>query len=450
MVMITKKRFNMNMKNIFLTAAAILCAAVILQGCKESEPVGPKPPKVGDYTITPINGGGIVTYSVPESEDVMYIMAEYNRKGLPYTERSSIYNNTLKIEGFANTDPVEVTLYTMSRKGVKSDPTVMTFTPLTAPIHLVRETLSVATDFAGVSYFWQNRFSTEIGIAFLVLDDMGKFQDHEYRFSKLKDVKETFRGFPSEEQTFGAYLIDNWGNSSDTLKITTIPFFETMTKKPFSRYILPGDTTGETGGWPFTAISNKTWHTAVNTNADAWLSVNGAGKGHMFTIDLTEKFQMSRVVLYPRIRTATEPFGSINVRNIEIWGTASLKTEMLTNNAYYWQDIQAFDEPAEEGGEPIPKAYWKDDWQDLGAYEVVKPDVPEGANSQEIYIAACAAGFSFDMPIDVEPIRYIRFIIRRTWNGVGTQPDVYPTRALNDYFMFSEISMYGDNTVPQN
>ena len=77
----------------------------------------------------------------------------------------------------------------------------------------------------------------------------------------------------------------------------------------------------------------------------------------------------------------------------------------------------------------------------------MKPDVPEGANQQEIFLAACAAGFSFDFPINAEPIHYIRFVVRSTWNG--SQPDIYPLRALNDYFMLSELSMYGDNTVPQ-
>lgn len=433
-----------------MTVAAALCTALILSGCRDSEPAKPQPPVVGDYTITPINGGGIVTYTVPDSEDVMYIMAEYFRKGIKYTERSSIYNNTIRIEGFATTDPVEVTLSTVSREGVVSEPTIKTFSPLTAPIHLVKETLSMVTDFGGVSILWNNLFNTEIGVVFLVADEYGAFYDNEYRFSKIKAVREAFRGFPSEETTFGAYLTDNWGNTSDTLKFTTTPYFETMTKKPFTRYKLPGDNQGDTGGWPFSQICNGTWHTAINTNGDAWVSVNGFGQGNMLTLDLSEQFQMSRVVMYPRMRTVSEPFGSVNVRNFEVWGTRTLNTEMLSGHNYYWQDIQEFDPPAEEGGEPIPKDHWKDDWQFMGAYEIVKPDVPDGANAQEIYIATCAAGFSFDMPIDVEPIKFIRFIIRRTWNGVGTHPDVYPTRALNDYFMFSEISMYGDNTVPQD
>ena len=84
-----------------------------------------------------------------------------------------------------------------------------------------------------MSVFWKNRFNTEVGVAFLVKDETGEFRDNEYRFSRLEEVKETFRGFEAEEATFGACLIDNWGNTSDTLELTTTPYYETMSKKPF-------------------------------------------------------------------------------------------------------------------------------------------------------------------------------------------------------------------------
>ena len=76
---------------------------------------------------------------------------------------------------------------------------------------------------------------------------------------------------------------------------------------------------------------------------------------------------------------------------------------MLSGHDYYWQDIPEFDEP-EEGGDPVAKEHWKNDWQCLGEFEIVKPDVPEGANQQEIFLAACGAGFSFDFPIDTDSL----------------------------------------------
>lgn len=240
---------GIDMKRIYAAIVFFMCSASLttMSGCSGDEgPAGPEPPVIEDYVITPINGGGIATYSIPDSEEVMYVMAEYERNGKKCVERSSVYSNTIRMEGFATTDPVTVAFYTVSRNGVRSEPVVKTFESLTAPLYLVRQTLSMVTDFGGVSVFWENRFNTEVGVAFLVKDENGEFRDNEYRFSRLEEVKETFRGFEAEEATFGACLIDNWGNTSDTLELTTTPYYETMSKKPFSRVRLPGDVVSDT------------------------------------------------------------------------------------------------------------------------------------------------------------------------------------------------------------
>ena len=127
------------MKRIYAAIVFLMCSASLtaMSGCSGDEgPAGPEPPVIEDYVITPINGGGIATYSIPDSEEVMYVMAEYERNGKKCVERSSVYSNTIRMEGFATTDPVTVTFYTVARNGVKSEPVVRTFEPLTAPLYL--------------------------------------------------------------------------------------------------------------------------------------------------------------------------------------------------------------------------------------------------------------------------------------------------------------------------
>ena len=168
---------GIDMKRIYAAIVFFMCSASLttMSGCSGDEgPAGPEPPGIEDYVITPINGGGIATYSIPDSEEVMYVMAEYERNGKKCVERSSVYSNTIRMEGFATTDPVTVAFYTVSRNGVRSEPVVKTFEPLTAPLYLVRQTLSMVTDFGGVSVFWENRFNTEVGVAFLVKDENGE------------------------------------------------------------------------------------------------------------------------------------------------------------------------------------------------------------------------------------------------------------------------------------
>ena len=42
--------------------------------------------------IEAINGGAIISYEIPNDNDLLYIMAEYERNGKSFTEKSSIYN----------------------------------------------------------------------------------------------------------------------------------------------------------------------------------------------------------------------------------------------------------------------------------------------------------------------------------------------------------------------
>ena len=410
-----------------------------LYACEEQDAGGPKPPTIEDFVITPINGGGIISYSVPNDEDVMYIMAEYIRDGKQYSDRSSVYKNTITIEGFATTDKVNLTLYTVSRSGVKSDPVHKEFTPLKAPIHLIRETLKIVTDFAGVSVFWTNTTGKEIGVTLLSSDDQGNLTDPKYDYSWLVDAKITFRGYPVEEKTFAVFLTDEWGNASDTAYLTTTPYFETESKKPFVKYNLPGDTNVALGGWPFSRLSDGIHHTSVG-GGNAWLTTTGK-EGHMFTLDLQERMQLSRITMWPRVRTESEAFGSVNVEKFEIWGTDQINTDKI-GDVDYWQDIPPV---PEEGGTQV--ANFRDEWQYLGEYTITQPDAGEGSQV-EANLQACFNGFSFDLPIDAKPVRYVRFIIRSTFNGV--EPGIYPTRPLNDYFMISELSIFGDNTIPQN
>ena len=58
-------------------------------------------------------GGAVITYDIPKDNDVCFIRAEYMRNGILCTDHSSVYKNSITVEGFGTTDPVEVYLYTV-------------------------------------------------------------------------------------------------------------------------------------------------------------------------------------------------------------------------------------------------------------------------------------------------------------------------------------------------
>ncbi|MDI9604007.1 MAG: DUF4959 domain-containing protein, partial [Bacteroidota bacterium] len=66
---------------------------------------------IENYQVTPIYGGAKISYTVPNEKGLLYVMAEYERNGKVFTEKSSIHSNELVIEGFHNVDHVKATLY---------------------------------------------------------------------------------------------------------------------------------------------------------------------------------------------------------------------------------------------------------------------------------------------------------------------------------------------------
>ena len=62
--------------NNFRAILPVVC--LILLGCEESNSVDTTPP--GELTVvstTPTNGGGIITYELPQDDDILFVRADY-------------------------------------------------------------------------------------------------------------------------------------------------------------------------------------------------------------------------------------------------------------------------------------------------------------------------------------------------------------------------------------
>ena len=105
---------------------------------------------ITEYTVTPINGGATIEYSIPEDHDIMYIMAEYERNGTVYTEKASVHKNMLTIDGFHRTDVVKAKIYKVNKDEQRSKPISIEFEPLESLLDIAFKTLKLSTGFGGV------------------------------------------------------------------------------------------------------------------------------------------------------------------------------------------------------------------------------------------------------------------------------------------------------------
>jgi hypothetical protein len=391
----------MNYKLIF--AFSFIC--LIIFSCEE-EPIGQQPSdnvppgKVSNIEFINTPGGALITYNSPIDEDLLYIKAVYSRKEAVISEsKTSIYGDTLVIEGFGDTKERIIKLVAVDRSRNESEPVSITITPLEPPVNTIAETLNLIEDFGGISCTWSNVSKAEISVVLQENDTLlNEFVPLETYYSKAKDGNFAVYGLDTIAKNVQVYIQDRWENRSPIKASTITPLYETeFDKANFAVVNLPGDGPHHTA-WVPTNIWNNT------ANPNGYSSVGGTGIWpQSITIDLGVVGKLSRIKVYQRIENNEYIFAEGNLKKFEVWGAESID---LTGN-------------------------W-DSWTKLGDCESIKPSgLPMGQiNDEDRVVATNGEDFSF---LSSNPkIRYLRILVTETWAG-------------GDNFQIMELDIFGDN-----
>jgi len=417
----------------------VMLALCTIYACKdvEKEPDGTwTPGAIEGYTVTPINGGATITYDIPNDADILYIMAEYERNGKIFTEKSSVHKNTLTIEGFDTMDKVPVTLYKVNRDEQRSEPLTLEFTPLESLVGIAQKSLKMEPGFGGIVAYWDNPENTELGVRLMVEED-NELKTKEMYFSTIAKEQRSFRGFEAENATFAIAFEDKWGNVSDTTVFNTTPFFETVVEKPYKdfRASIPYDNTSNLSGRDI----NVLWDNIVNTSRHGWLT-NPGSSGLSITIDLQQVVKLSRIVIHGYHINSV--YSQVNITQFEAWGSSTMDFDKLKDRPY-WLDETLVRNDAIHGVDNttvLPERTFEDDWEYLGWHAIPRYDRMVPPDNQAVLDLA-ANGTEYIIPLEAKPVRYVRLVVREVASAMPPPS--------NNYFSMGEITFYGDNTVPQ-
>ena len=124
--------------------------------CSDKEDGDTTPPGVLTVDmVTPTNGGGIINYTLPDDNDILYVKAEYtNSNGVDVSRASSSYNNSIEIDGLNQTTALTITLYVVDENFNQSAPIFVELIPLESFIYLVQESIELAADLGGFRITW--------------------------------------------------------------------------------------------------------------------------------------------------------------------------------------------------------------------------------------------------------------------------------------------------------
>lgn len=434
--------------------ALSVLTGILLFACKEDDDKGNvKPQMLVEYYATPISGGALITYTIPKDDNILYVMAEYERNGTTFVERSSIYNNSLVIQGFNTVDEVTATLYTVNHYEKRSDPMYVSFRPDKSPLAIVYESLQVEAGFGGVIAQWENPTGTELGVRLMVVED-GEYIEKEMYFSVFPETH-PFRGFEDVRTTFAFSFEDKWGNTSDTAvfpDITPLPEYEVYgegkkdltDKKSWQALNIPYDNYSENPTCNRGKLFNNITHVRAGNEGmyESWLTLEGTDRSATFTIDLKDTYKMSRMKIWPRMQNnqgepqpyhSGQPYTVNNVLSFELWGIDEFPAAKLSDKGY-WLDNYTMNSFVHEGV-TISSPSYTDEWIFLGRYNIERLDLM-GASSDEI-VQRALDGNEFDI-LPADPVRYIRFVVLETDKGSPTPGGV---------FQIAELSFWGNNKL---
>lgn len=394
--MVIKKYLDMKCK-ILMNSVFTILMTLSMVSCDQNnlEPLennSTPPGQVENVSVENLPGKAKITYTLPSNQDLLYVKAVYTlASGKKMEVKSSYYNNSLEVEGFANEADYDVELYSVNRSETVSKPVVVKIHPLESPIWDVFRSLDVKAAFAGIRVDAQNPNRHDLSILVMEKNKLGDWVvDTKSIYTSTDMISKTLRSYTVEEHNYAITIRDRWLNTTDTLFTTITPLLElSIPKSGYKHFPLPGDTPSHS-----TAVPSGMWDGNIMDWPKVYLSQGSAPGQHVVTIDTGVLAKMSRIVIwdYPEYYLGRSYYYIGDLKEFEIYGSAN----------------------------PNPDGSLDETWVKLGSYNAVKPSgLPYGQQSDEDYQTALA-GFSWEFDVNAPKVRYLRIKSLKNWAGIGS------------------------------
>ncbi|WP_438988699.1 DUF4959 domain-containing protein [Polaribacter sp.] len=379
---------------------------ITIIACSEDDNIDTSAPGIlSNLSATPTNGGGIINYTLPSDNDILYVKAVYtNSLGDEVFKVSSKYNTSIEINGLNQATPIKVKLYVIDESENVSKATEVEFTPLKSFIFLVQESINITPDLGGVKITWENIASKTVFIYVHVIDD----GEETIRILSSSSPQENIfiRGLAAKELTFSTKVEDFDGNITELEeKGKLTPLFEEKIDK--STWTLISNQSVD--GNAYEGETVNFWDDVVDTvetDADnSYFIITRDNNGGSLTFPLDIVIDLNK---------------NVKIQRFKVWQRAFWYNGGGVTYHYQEENIRSFDLYASNDGQT---------WDLLGQFDIGDPRDAAGNIPSEAFQEAID-GHEFSLPNTSEEFRYLKFSI--TSNYGSTQITVG-----------SEITLYG-------
>jgi hypothetical protein len=391
MVITFKSKKNMKAVYFYLT----VLASFLTFSCSEKEllPISAstgKPEKVTVLDVESVPGGAVITYRIPENEDILAVKAVYTlTNGRKMESATSFYDNVLEIVGYNDTESHEVLLYSINRAQEYSEPEKVTVTPKESTLSKTAKSIAIVPDFGGANFSWQNEDGKSLSFEFLAENENGDMQTVRVLTSALDSLSYTIRGYEPKPTKFAVIISDNYGNETPMIapSQTIVPIYEQKFDKSIQKVkILTGDMSMSNWEGRNEAIIDDDFGTFGHSPNGPTGTIGGAS----FTLDLGKMAKISRFLYYQR------GDGGRYYR---------------AGNARFFEVYTYIGEPVDDDN---PSGDWSK-WQHVVTCEVIKPSNSSGTTVTDEDELVAVNGHEFAIPLSLASVRYLRFRVLTVW-----------------------------------
>ncbi len=204
------------MKNLYYLITAILGIIILFNSCENEMQSDTTPPgQITNVKFLPENGGGYFTFTIPSDQDFLYVRGEYViDNGKTISKTSSVYSDTLFVEGFGQEKEYEVKLFSVDRDNNHSQPVIMRIKPLAPTTAAVLETLHVQPGFSSIVLDWENELEQPVTI--FVEVEVGSTKVTKIYASNLEKDRFTIDNLQGVPHTVRVYIRDTYENQTQT------------------------------------------------------------------------------------------------------------------------------------------------------------------------------------------------------------------------------------------
>ena len=371
-----------------LYVSSLLLVISLIASCESDDNGDTTPP--GELSVISTEatyGGAVITYTLPEDNDILYVRADYtNGKGEAVFRTVSKHVNQIEVSGFVLEEDVTVSLTVVDENQNSSKALALEIRPLRSFIFLVQESIQIEPDLGGVQVSWENATEKTVFIYLHIQDG----EDEQIRIlsSANKNEKIFVRGLEAKPLLFLTKTEDFDGNISELQeKGTYTPLFEEKINKDTWKLVSNLSIDGNA----YEGATVNFWDDVIDTfetNSDnSYFIINRNDNGGILrwpldiVIDLNKKAKINRFKVWQRAYWYNGPDGK----------------------SYYYQEenLKSFD---------LYVSMNKTDWVLLGNFEIEGPAGGTDEISQALLDEA-AAGHNFNLDEISPEFRYLKFSI---------------------------------------